>query len=122
MNTTADTAGSNVGDGSCAYADGNCSLCAAIQEANASRGADSIRLARGGSYTLSLAGAGEDSAATGDLDVCSGITLLGRGSTVDAAGLDRAFDVLSGSLGVYQLTVADAGSSPSIQRSTPSAL
>ncbi len=105
VTTASDTVDANIGDGVCADANGECSLRAAVQEANATRGADTIRLVAGGNYTLSIAGAGEDAAATGDLDVSSGITIEGRGATVNAAELDRAFDVLSGRLAVNNLTV-----------------
>ena len=42
VDSTADAADANVGDGTCADLNGNCTLRAAIQETNASSGADSI--------------------------------------------------------------------------------
>lgn len=63
---------------------------------------------------MSIAGGSEDGAATGDLDATSTITIQGRGSTVDAAGLDRAFDALAASLTVDGLTVV-AGAPPETQ-------
>lgn len=74
VDTRADTVDANIGDGSCADANGDCSLRAAVQEANADGGADTIMLGSA-RYTLTLAGAGEDAAATGDLDVTSPITI-----------------------------------------------
>ncbi|MGI8694654.1 MAG: beta strand repeat-containing protein, partial [Geodermatophilaceae bacterium] len=104
----------SIGDGTCADSNGRCSLRAAVQEANAAGGADTIRLAARATYTLSIAGASEDGAATGDLDATSTITIQGRGSTVDAAGLDRAFDALAANLTVDGLTVI-GGAPPETQ-------
>lgn len=86
------------GDGICADTVAQCSLRAAIQESNALAGSDTIVLGAG-DIDLSLAGTAEDSAASGDLDVTSVITLRGAGrgaSRIDAADLDRVFDVLAG--------------------------
>lgn len=83
------------GDGVCAAASGACTLRAAVQEANASAGADIIHLPAG-TYTLGLAGAGEDAAATGDLDVLGDVTLTGDGlatTAIDGNDLDRVFEV-----------------------------
>ncbi|MGZ5329954.1 MAG: choice-of-anchor Q domain-containing protein [Solirubrobacterales bacterium] len=68
-----------------------CSLRAAIQEANGSPVTDTIILPRLGSdYELTVAGAGEDLAASGDLDVTAGVSIQGAGRPViDAGGLDR---------------------------------
>ena len=78
---------------------GDCSLREAILEANASIGADTINLPAG-AYTLTLAGGGEDAAATGDLDITGDVTIagLGGGATIDATLLgDRVFHVVGGS-------------------------
>lgn len=77
-----------------------CTLRAAVQEANALAGADTIALPMGVT-ALTLAGASEDAAATGDLDIVAGsvvmITGMGVGvSVVDGAMLDRVFQVLAG--------------------------
>lgn len=68
-------------------------ICAANANADAF---NSIELLPG-SYLLTLAGAGEDDCATGDLDVHKGLTIVGAGadaSIVDATGLgDRVFDL-----------------------------
>jgi hypothetical protein len=66
--------------------------------ANATPGANVIVLGAG-TYTLDRAGAGEDAAATGDLDVRADLTVLGAGASstiVDGAALDRVFDVAAG--------------------------
>lgn len=94
---TDDQLDSAPGDGQCAALNGGgCSLRAAVQEANALFGADGIYLPAG-TYLLSLGGAGEDLAASGDLDIASAITLLGTGWAVTSIEMqsfgDRIFDV-----------------------------
>jgi CSLREA domain-containing protein len=106
VNTTADAVDATPGDGACASAGGSCSLRAAVMEANTLPGPDTIVLPAG-RYTLTLAGAGEDAAATGDLDVLSDITILGAGAAstiIDGGGIDRVFDVLD-TLRLTSLTV-----------------
>lgn len=78
--------------------DGLLSLREAIIRANASPGAERIELPAG-TYRLALAGADENAAATGDLDISDNMRLVGAGAgltIVDAAGLDRAFEILPG--------------------------
>src|SRR5689334_6861016 len=85
-------------------ADGRCSLREAITAANtdaavfpdagecpAGQFADTIVLPAG-TFTLAIAGTGEDANASGDLDVLSALTLVGAGAgatTIDADGKDR---------------------------------
>lgn len=95
--------------------DARCSLREAIIAANASPGPDVIRLPKG-RIELARAGAGEDAAATGDLDVTETLTILGKGmgkTVVDANALDRVFDAPSGIFVLRRLTItggdADAG-------------
>src|SRR5438128_12398148 len=66
VNSTVDAVDAAPGDGACATLLGQCTLRAAVQETNALPGADIITLPAG-TYTLSIAGAGEDAAASGDL-------------------------------------------------------
>ena len=64
-------------------------------EANAEGGPSTIILPAG-SYTLSIPGANEDAAATGDLDILAPITVQGAGpptTTITGDGPDRIFDV-----------------------------
>lgn len=87
--------------------DGDCSLREAIRAANtdlavdacpAGNGADTITLPAG-NYILALAGASENAALTGDLDLTEDLTLNGAGATntgIDANSLDRVFHILSG--------------------------
>jgi CSLREA domain-containing protein len=96
VTTTADTRDATIGDGICADAIGDCSLRAAIQEANAIGGRAVIELQAGATYLLSVGFAGENLAAGGDLDVTADLHLRGLGAVIDANSLDRAFDVRPG--------------------------
>ncbi|TYP83716.1 right-handed parallel beta-helix repeat-containing protein [Blastococcus xanthinilyticus] len=94
VTTTKDTADHDLHDGTCADAQGACSLRAAVQQANAS-GGGTVVLAKKAAYALTLHGE-DDAGATGDLDVSSAVTIEGNGATVDARGEHRVFDVLAG--------------------------
>jgi CSLREA domain-containing protein len=97
-------------------ADGDCSLREAVRAANldspvdgcpAGGGADTIALAQG-VYQLSIAGAGEDSALTGDLDITRDLTITGAGASttvIDGGGLDRVLDIWGVSVHLAHLTV-----------------
>jgi len=88
VNKTADT-----NDGVCNADD--CSLREAVRNANACAGWQTITLPAGG-YTLTIAGAEEDAAATGDLDITDDVTIVGEGApSIDGNGLDRIFEVFS---------------------------
>jgi CSLREA domain-containing protein len=96
VTTTEDETDAHPGDGSCATEHGSCSLRAPIQESNALPGSDTVILPRG-TYTLAIAGTGEDAAATGDLDIADDLTITGAGADVtviDADGLDRVFHIM----------------------------
>src|SRR5262245_27189670 len=95
VNTSADGSDAAPGDGVCEMTTGagNCSLRAAIDESNASAAVELITIAAGVDPVLTIAGAGEDGNATGDLDVIDGCTLEANGAVVDAGGLDRVFDL-----------------------------
>jgi CSLREA domain-containing protein len=82
-------------DGHC---DADCSLREAILAANANPGADVILL-KAGTYALTRVGAGEDAAATGDLDILDDLTLLGDGAgstIIDGLAQDRVLQVAAG--------------------------
>ena len=102
VNSTTDAVDANPGDGICATTAGECTLRAAIQEANALPGADVINMPPG-SYILTTAGQGENSAATGDLDVTDSLTITGAGmfsTFINGGQLDRVFDVDPASAGI----------------------
>ena len=97
VDSTSDAVDTSPGDGFCNDGSGNCTLRAAIQEANSLAGADEISLPAG-TYTLAIAGHSEDGAVSGDLDIGSEIVLTGAGSAttiIDGGALDRVFDFRS---------------------------
>ena len=99
VNSTNDLPDANPGDGLCAAANDTCTLRAAIMEANALAGPDTITLAAG-TYTLAIHGAAENGSATGDLDITSDLTITGAGSastvvTGDATWDDRIMQMVS---------------------------
>src|SRR5215213_5071628 len=95
------------GNGDGIAAGGGCTLREAIQAANANAavnecpagaGTDTVVLGAG-TFKLSVAGAGEDAHARGDLDLLSDMTVRGAGAgrtTIDADGVDRVLQVQSG--------------------------
>ncbi len=90
-------------DGVC---NADCSLREAVIAANAAAGADVIRVPAG-RYVLTIAGT-DDTAAAGDLDVNSTVTLVSTGGTaiIDGGGTDRVIHVGgSGSLTVRGLRI-----------------
>ncbi|MCC5954140.1 MAG: right-handed parallel beta-helix repeat-containing protein [Acidimicrobiia bacterium] len=99
VNSTADLPDANPGDGICEATPGmgDCTLRAAVMEANAVPKVDTIDLGWGNTYVLTLAGSGEDAAATGDLDITESVTIKGA-SIIDGNGTDRVFDVRAGTL------------------------
>ncbi|MFT3706940.1 MAG: Calx-beta domain-containing protein [Archangium sp.] len=89
------TPGDGVCDGS-ASAGNQCSLRAAIQEANALAGADTINIPA--NYAISLTRTGiDETAVNGDLDVTEDLVIagvMGSPATIDAYGTnDRVFDI-----------------------------
>ena len=98
VNSTDDAVDEDFGDGSCATAGGECTLRAAIQQANALAGADTIKL-KAGLYTLTLTGASENDCATGDLDITEDLTIIGAGAKktfINGGKLDRVFHIIGG--------------------------
>ncbi len=97
VNSTVDAVDVNPADGVCETAPGNgeCTLRAAIQEADALAGMDDITLPAG-TYVLTIAGAAENVSVTGDLDITTSMSITGAGADVtiiDGGGLDRVFDL-----------------------------
>ena len=83
----------DVDDGVCGTE--HCSLREAVRAANAAAGPNTITLSND-TYTLILAGADEDWALTGDLDITDDLVISGVGpqdTIVDADELDRVFDI-----------------------------
>src|SRR5689334_1776278 len=76
VDSTLDTADANPGDGIAADSSGQVTLRAAIQEANALTGLDTITLPAG-SFALSQIGNSEQAAASGDLDISGDLAING---------------------------------------------
>ncbi len=112
---TDDSIDSNPGNGLPDYASPGTgfTLRGALQEANLVSG--SVVIVRPGAYTLTRSGAGEDARLTGDLDITGTVAIAGDGAdvvTINAAGLDRVFEVLpGGSLALSGATIT-GGSVP----------
>ena len=97
VNITTDTQDANPGDGVCSDPGGNCSIRAAIMEANALPGADVINIP-GGVYLLSIVGSGEDLCLTGDFDINSDLVIIGASAVntiLNGDSLDRVFHILN---------------------------
>jgi len=105
VDTTVDAVDASPGDGLCATASGECSLRAAVQEANAHSGEDAIYLPSG-TFQLTIEGKDENAAATGDLDIRDAVCLSGAGSAtvIDGGGIDRVFESLA-TASLYRLTI-----------------
>lgn len=104
VNTVADLTDASPGNGKCETVTGGglCALRAAILEANALPGPDTIVIPTG-TYLLAISGDLENSGLTGDLDITDSVTIQGVGSSgtiLDGAGLDRIFDIDPGSLSI----------------------
>lgn len=98
VNSTSDNIDANPGNGACETSTaGQCTLRAAIMEANALPGADTI-VVPAGTYNLFRPGS-DDTAVNGDLDITSTLTISGAGyanTIIDGVGFmtpDRVFHI-----------------------------
>ncbi|TDC38935.1 choice-of-anchor Q domain-containing protein [Micromonospora sp. KC213] len=106
----------NPSDNICRTSAGNCSLRAAVQQANASAGGDTIRLTPG-NYRLGYVGGVRQSAATvdpadnfRDLDITSSMKIIGEGSVIDGGRFNSVFEIGNAStVELYDLTVTNGG-------------
>lgn len=98
VNNTADEPDANVNDGVCSTAlPGICTLRAAVMQANALAGTDTILLGAG-TFKLTRLGA-DDTAVFGDFDITENVIIQGFGSghtTIDGDFKDRVFDLQAG--------------------------
>ena len=104
INSTIDAVDAAPGNGVCATAGSVCTLRAALQEANALAGDDTV-IVPSGTYTLTIAGINENAAATGDLDLTSNITLTGAGAAttiINGGWIDRVLHVT----GVFTVNIS----------------
>ena len=122
VNTTADALDAVPGNGICATSGAACSLRAAIQEANARPGADTI-VVPAGTYSLGIPPRNQNDITTGDLDVTESVAITGAGAGAtivdggappagappEVRGIDRVFEVLAdgGAVSFAGLTVSD---------------
>lgn len=104
VTSNGDGVDTNPGDGICAIASGACTLRAAVDEANARPGPDTITFDVARTVALSRAGTREAGNRTGDLDVYGDLVLLGNGSIIDGANLDRVLEQRGGTLHAEQVT------------------
>jgi hypothetical protein len=115
VNSTADAVDANPGDTVADDGSGSSTLRAAIMEANALAGADTIRLPSG-IYVLTIVGANEDAAQTGDLDITDDLIIRGEGADktiIDGRSLDRVFTILPGStVDITGVTVRNGNPGP----------
>ncbi|HEY4635139.1 MAG TPA: CSLREA domain-containing protein, partial [Rhodospirillales bacterium] len=130
VNSQADQADANPGDGVCRTSANTCTLRAALQEANALPGADLISLPAG-TYAIQIPTLSADLDTTGDWDIHAPVTIAGAGLGVTildagnplpgadptARGMDRLIEVhpTAGNVTIRDLTlregysVADGG-------------
>lgn len=114
VNTTADGRDRSPGNGVCeTTVAGQCTLRAAIQEANATPAVDTVTVPAG-EYVLTIAPAGDNGADVGDLDVTAPLTVVGAGSATttvragsappgsppEVLALDRILELHPSALGV----------------------
>jgi CSLREA domain-containing protein len=108
VNSTADAVDATPGNGLCETSNpGECTLRAAIMEANALAQQDVVVLPAG-HYVLTLSTPDEDANAGGDLDVTDDLVLTGASAAttlVDGALHDRVFHVLSGIVAISDVTI-----------------
>jgi len=112
VNNSLDAPDANPGNDICETASDNgiCPRSAAIQEANALAGANTITLSAQ-TYTLTIQGPDEDNSAQGDLDIKSDLTIngAGAGSTIiDGNGIitsDRVLDIHNGVVTISGVTM-----------------
>jgi CSLREA domain-containing protein len=99
VNSFLDEPDANQGDSICASTpSGQCTLRAAIMEANLLLGAETIVLPAG-TYTLTITDTSGSEDSVGDLDICSDLTISGADSSttiINANGIGRVFDVACG--------------------------
>ena len=103
VNTTADTADANPGNGVAEDGVGDTSLRAAIEEANALAGADNISIGAG---TFMLSG--------GEITISSDVTITGTGvnqTFIDADSLSRIFHITSGTVTISDLAILNGNAS-----------
>lgn len=125
VNSTVDAVDANPGDGVCETAvAGQCTLRAAVMEANALTGQDTITIPAN-TYILTITGQEEDAGATGDLDLTDDLVINGADAVltaIDGALLDRVFHVTNAgsiTVSISNLTIQNSGFSDSSDAAEP---
>jgi CSLREA domain-containing protein len=120
-NSLVDAVDANPGDGLCETAAGNgvCTLRAAVMEANATPGHDTITLPAGVFYLTRPATGFEDAALDGDLDLTDDVTITGAGQAETIIDANRSvtnarvFQILSGvTVEMAGLTIRNGANEP----------
>lgn len=96
VNSQSDRSDSDPGNGVCADSQGQCTLRAAVMEANALDGADEIVVPEGNYLLSGQARRPEDEGRRGDLDITDDVTIRGAGpglATIRTSKVDRIFHV-----------------------------
>src|SRR5918992_5418549 len=122
VTTTADAPDTSAGDGMCRTAGGQCSVRAAIQEANGLIGHDVVEIPSG-TYEIEIPVLNEDFPSTGDHDIADSVTIRGVGAgqtildggfplpsqPVEARGVDRIFEIhpSAGNVTIERLTLQE---------------
>ncbi len=112
VNNFSDGTDINPGNSACETGPGNgiCTLRAAIMEANARLGAQTITFSQSGTYNLSIPGSDENASLTGDLDITDALTIIGAGvdQTIISSGVlsptDRVIHIPASGIAV---TISD---------------
>ena len=110
VNSTADTSDGDLTDGMCLDLNGNCTLRAAIMQANFTTGPQTITLPAG-VYLLNRTGY-DDAALLGDLDIFDRVTIQGAGSNttiIDGNGAitnDRVFQIINNISGTVSVSLS----------------
>ncbi len=80
----------------------------AISQANANAGTDTIVFQGNGTYNMGGLFSGDDNNSGGDFDIIGSLTIIGNGSAntiINGSGVDRVFDVRSGTVSFTGLTI-----------------
>src|SRR5918997_4574810 len=91
VDSTADRVDTSIGNGACRTSVGTCTLRAAIQEANATPGHDTIEVAAG-VYELGIPTVNDDLPSTGDFDITDTVTITGVGDPDNDGDIDTIVD------------------------------
>ena len=99
VTTTVDSVGASPTPGSLRWA---------ISQANANPGTDTIVFAVNGTFNMTALVSGDNSNTTGDFDVNGNLNIVGNGTgntVINGNGVDRVFDLRSGTISLSGLTV-----------------